>query len=41
MGPVEGVAFLKTGKNGGENVKIAAGTLDDMKDVFLVVVRGA
>jgi len=40
-GPVDHVVFLKTGKNGGENVKIAAGTLDDMKDVFLVVVKGA
>jgi len=38
-GPVDHAAFLKTGENGGKNVKVAAGTLGDMKDVFLVVVK--
>lgn len=38
-GPEDYVAHLKVGDNGGKKIRITAGSLDDTKDIYLVIVR--
>jgi excisionase family DNA binding protein len=38
-GPDDYVAHLKVGGNGGKEIRVTAGSLDDMKDIYIVIVR--